>query len=343
MRELPIYKVIVNDIDQTGTDFISLVKEPAIEVGFHAFSIDKDRYSFKTLVDKQKLMGPVAIPDMKIYRNDEELGEYYIVFSAETIQKMADKFNRSSKSQSVNLDHQPNSKIESAYVSENWIIEGENDKSKGHGFELPVGTWMATIHVADKDVWNDTIKTGNVLGFSLEGMLGMEKQKLNKIMETKIELANKTTKDGVILYATDFTIGAAVFTDEAQTIPAEDKEYVLEDDSIITIVEGKVAENKVEEVVKEEEEAVIEDAPVKNEIDMEALAATVADLLERIAILEAGSVDMKTENENLSAKVAELSAMPATTSITKLSKNVIQRAAKLTIEEQVTKLRNMVK
>jgi hypothetical protein len=53
-------------------------------------------------------------------------------------------------------------------VVESWIIEGENDKSKNYGFDLPQGTWMISMKVNNDEIW-DKVKLGEVKGFSIEG------------------------------------------------------------------------------------------------------------------------------------------------------------------------------
>lgn len=344
-RNLPVYEIVINDGDITGTEFVSLVKEPAIEVGFHAFAVNTNKYSFKTVGDQQKLMGPVAIPDIKIYRNDEEMGEYYVVFTKETIAKMAEKFNRNALAQNVNLDHQPDSKIPGAFVSENWIIEGEFDKSKNYGFELPEGTWMATVKIDDKALWDDTIKTGKVMGFSLEGMLGLEKIKSNK--QEKMEKTMKfdeelILKDGTKLVAKDWNVGTEVFVETPDgQVPAEDKVYEAEDGTLVATEGGKV------------KEVTYKDEVAEPTADYAKYDASIADLTDRLAKVEAALTEMldangkmATENAALSAKVEELSKAPAAISLTKTvvaKKNIIERAEKEKIEDTVARLKNFAK
>ena len=55
---------------------------------------------------------------------------------------------------------------------ESWIIEDPTmDKSVALGFTgLPKGTMMATYKILDDAFWQNEVLTGNVTGFSLEGM-----------------------------------------------------------------------------------------------------------------------------------------------------------------------------
>ena len=372
-KNLPIYNVVVNEDDETGINFISLVDEPAIEIGFHSFSseenksivemlfesfsIDKDEYSFKSVDnEQQKLMGPIAIPDIKIYRRDEIRGEYYMVFSKEQIQKMADKFTEYSLNQNVNFMHQKNSKIPGAFVSEIWTIESKNDKSVDKGFNLPIGTLMGVIKVKDKKVWDDIVKSGKVKGFSLEGILGLEKQKLNKMentqTETKLEV-EAILKDGTRLVAADWNVGTEVFviTPEGR-VPAESRAYEAEDGTIIEVKDGKVLNYTPSEEVGNKEikeletkfsnlEASINEKFESLKKENEELKKENTELSKK---LEEISNSFKKENEELSTKVEELSKTPALSSITKeveKAKTVLKYQEKPTLQDQVARLRAM--
>lgn len=94
--------------------------------------------------------------------------------------------------------------------------------------------------------------------------------------------------------------------------PAEDGEYVLEDERIVVIKDGKVAEIKekeVEEKKKEEVEEVKED--VKEE-EVEAEEVKEEEVVEETEVKEESTEEevdveaLKAENEELKAKIVEL-------------------------------------
>ena len=94
--------------------------------------------------------------------------------------------------------------------------------------------------------------------------------------------------------------------------PAEDGEYVLEDERIVVIKDGKVAEIKdkeVEEDKKEEAEEVKED--VKEEVEAEETVKE-DEVVEETEVKEETTEDkvdveaLKKENEELKAKIVEL-------------------------------------
>lgn len=172
MRKLPIYKLTINEEEnKSGVSVISLVEEPAIQVDWFAFDTNQPKEFKFTEVskDKQLLAAPFMIPNQLIYRRDG-VNEYFVVFDVETIDKIAEKFNKNLLADQFNKDHSAKNKLEGVFVKSNWIIEDkEYDMSKKYGFDLPIGTWFGVVKVDDKKVWDEYVKTGKVKGFSVEG------------------------------------------------------------------------------------------------------------------------------------------------------------------------------
>jgi hypothetical protein len=111
------------------------------------------------------------------------------------------------------LEH--SQKLKGMSVVESWIIEGENDKSKNYGFDLPKGTWMISMKVNNDEIWNK-VKLGEVKGFSIEGYFAdryemnsknidmEEKAMVEKIKELIIKSELKSNKVDLSLID-DFT------------------------------------------------------------------------------------------------------------------------------------------
>jgi hypothetical protein len=156
-----------------------------------AFSIDtsmKD-YQFKAQEDKQMIVGPGMIPNKKILRKDEDGNFYYNVFKAETILKLVQKFNSQGTNRKINVDH--SNKMVNAYIMENWIVEDTYyDKSRMYGFNVPVGTWMVSIKIEDKEFWNKEVKELGKFGFSIEGVMGEKPLEYSKIMTFEDHIDN---------------------------------------------------------------------------------------------------------------------------------------------------------
>ncbi|MBS1616903.1 MAG: hypothetical protein JST76_00175 [Bacteroidetes bacterium] len=175
-KKLPIYKLTISkDDDESGVSAIALVNQPAIEIDFFAFkNAVKPEFQFKTISpDKQLLAGYLMVPDKLIYRNDGK-NEYFVQFDKDTIEMIAEKFNKNRLQNNFNTEHIETNKLPNVFVKENWLIESEDfDKSKAYGFTPIVGGWFGIIKVDDEPTWKDYVKTGQVKGFSVEGNFEM--------------------------------------------------------------------------------------------------------------------------------------------------------------------------
>jgi len=162
-----IVELIIDEKDeQSGIDAISVVMSPAIESNF--IHLSKHEILLKEVdAEKRILMGAALIPNKQIYRkNDKTKDEYYIYFSEATIRKASELFLMNANQNNSTLEH--SQKLKGMSVVESWIIEGQNDKSKNYGFDLPQGTWMISMKVNNDEIWNK-VKLGEVKGFSIEG------------------------------------------------------------------------------------------------------------------------------------------------------------------------------
>lgn len=163
-----VFEIIINDEDDTGVKLISLVNDPAIEVKGMYFSQELLKtFEFKALQDQMKVVGPAMIPDKNIFRSDE-LGEYWLRFSKETIAKIVNKMKKANNNRIINVDH--SNKMVNAIVLHDWIVEDATfDKSRMYGFNLPVGSYFVELQVEDKKFWEEEIKDMGKFGFSVEG------------------------------------------------------------------------------------------------------------------------------------------------------------------------------
>ena len=343
-KDLPIYDIKLSDENQ-GVGFISLVDEPAIGVDWIKLS-NAAQLSFKVDKEKQLLYGPFLIPNKLIYRHDEKMGEYYVRFSSEQIEKIASKFNEDLNNKNINFQH-TDQKVE-AFVASNWLIDGGQDKSHNLGFDLPEGTWFGAVKVKDESFWIDKVKTDEVKGFSVEILADLELQLKNKEqkMENKINLGKATLKGGVtVYYDGDFGMGTDIFMDEALTQKAPDDDHVLEDGTIVTTKDGKVVEIQVSAVKEDEdlgykdgkkkkEDEMIEDMPTSKAITPEEVSSMIdarfSELMDEITKLKE-LVGQKEEDMNDYKKQVEekFSATAATKSITKAEPKLDDKFAKV--------------
>ena len=172
--------VIDEEAELYGIDAISLVEQPAIESDFIA--MNSQLLQFKTQDEEKRIvMGAALIPDKPIYRrNGEE--EYYVYFSKKTVRRAMELYLKNGNQANATLEHEH--KINGLHVVESWIVEGEQDKSRMYGLEVPVGTWMVSMKVENDAIWEKFVKEGSVKGFSIEGYFA-----------NKYEMAKATVKE----------------------------------------------------------------------------------------------------------------------------------------------------
>lgn len=176
--KLPIYRMTINpDDEETGVDYVALVDQPAIEVDWFAF--DKEM-KFKADVDRRIITGALMIADLPIYRRDEKMGEYMVVFDKTTIEQIAQKFAKRKKNSNVNEMHA--TPLDGVYMYESFITDVERGIVAPKGFKkVPDGSWFGSYKVDNDDVWNNFIKTGDFKGFSVEGFFDLQPIKMQKI------------------------------------------------------------------------------------------------------------------------------------------------------------------
>lgn len=174
-EDLPCYEILIDDYDNTGIRFVSIVGEPAIEMMGMMFGVAQEakQFDFKEVKDKQIIVGPAMIPNKKILRKDDDGNAYTVVFSKETILQMVQKFNANGNNRRINIDH--SKQMVDGYIAENWVVEDSYyDKSRMYGFEVPVGTWMVVVKIEDEKFWQDEVRGQGKYGFSVEGMMNQK-------------------------------------------------------------------------------------------------------------------------------------------------------------------------
>jgi hypothetical protein len=169
----------------TGIQAISIVEDPAIEEDFIALNKQKELQLATVDQENRILMGSALIPNKMIYRRDGDQ-EYHIYFSKETVRKASELFLMNGNQSKATLEHAVD--IQGLTVVESWIIEGEQDKSKLYGMDLPIGTWMVSMKVNNDEIWNEYVKKNKVRGFSIEGFF-VDKVNLAKEQEAERKLA----------------------------------------------------------------------------------------------------------------------------------------------------------
>ena len=179
--------VISDDSQELAIDAISLVSSPAIEQDFVYFGKEKNNLTFAK-VDEQKrmLVSPALIPNKQIFRYDPNTdSEYYVFFSKATVARAAELYLKHNNHHKATYEHQD--RVSGVLTVESWIKEGDMDKSKLYGYDLPNGTWFVKMKINNDDLWNK-IKDGELKGLSIEGYFTDKMEAMSEKTPTNEEI-----------------------------------------------------------------------------------------------------------------------------------------------------------
>ncbi|HSG32533.1 MAG TPA: XkdF-like putative serine protease domain-containing protein [Thermodesulfobacteriota bacterium] len=184
MKETKIVElVIADDSQELAIDAISLVNSPAIEQDFVFFGKEKNNLTFaKVDEEKRMLVSPALIPNKQIFRYDPNTdSEYYVFFSKSTVAKAAYLYLKHNNHHKATYEHKD--RVSGVLTVESWIKEGDSDKSKMYGYDLPNGTWFVKMKIENEDLWNK-IKEGELKGLSIEGYFTNKFEEMQKQQPT---------------------------------------------------------------------------------------------------------------------------------------------------------------
>ena len=270
-KKLPVYEMRVDKYDAiTGVQAVSLVRNPAIQVSFKMFSAQQRKLSEEVRRVKLEanglryhLTGPLLIPDQQIYREDDKKGQYLANTSEAGIRAMVEKYGAGGFHNNTTLEHEI--PLYGNTVVESWVIEdASNDKANALGFDLPKGTWMITMKINDRKLWDEEIATGKRLGFSLEGFFKdvkidlsdqaqPSKQKLNMFLNPNTPY---TLEDNNSLILKES--GEAILKTESGEEPAPDGSHTTLEGFVILTKDGRVASVEYPEPASGEDLAELE-------------------------------------------------------------------------------------
>lgn len=282
MEGLPTYKITIdeeyNDGEQPlGVDAIAFTSNPAVLVKGVAFkSQAKSHFADEK---KYRITAPAMIP-MDIYRNDDDMGEYYVQFSEVEIDTIFKEFMLNLNNRNLfNLEHEGD-QIVPAYILEAWLVDNpEADKAKStFGISVPKGTLMMTAQITDTEYYNKLVEAGQV-GFSIEGFLGL---KLSNQKQTyMLPDGEHTLEDGTVIVVKDGVV-----------VEVREPEVTMEVEASTEVEMATPVETETpEEVVEVEVEAAIDPAA-----DAEAILAIVNPVLEqRVSEILQVIADLKNE------------------------------------------------
>ena len=168
--DYPVYELIISEDleDDAQVSVVSLVNRPAIQRNWNAFN---ENQKFQIVSEEKRIIsGVIMLADTPIYRNDNTNGEYYVVFTKDTIFKIVQKFFKKGYQSNVNLQHNANDKVSNVTMFESFISDIDRGILPMKGFEdTPDGSWFGSFKVDDDNVW-EMVKSGEIKGFSVEGI-----------------------------------------------------------------------------------------------------------------------------------------------------------------------------
>jgi len=298
-KDIPIYKITIDpeysDGEELGIEQIAFTSTPAIIT--KGMSFDEHKKLFFSDELKYRVVAPAMIP-MEIYRNDENDEEYYVQFTAETIEQIHSKFMQDLSNRNVfNLEHDTDKTVP-AYVLEAWIVEDpKKDKAySSYGIEVPKGTLMVTAQVTDKEYYNELVKNEQI-GFSIEGFLGL---KLSNQLNNKYSMK---LPDGEHLIEGKIYIVVDGEVTEIKDAPVVEEEAMTEEIALETVVE--------EEVVTET--PATEEMAIDPAADAEAILAIVQPVIdEQINAIIAMIADLRNHMEEVMSEGEEVVEVEAT-------------------------------
>lgn len=358
-----LFEFVFNEDTMEGVYDLSFVLEPAITVEMMQFANEEKQEWKMSSEEKQLIVSPVMIPNQKIWRNNIAGKTGYVFSSAETIEKLQQNFAKNKYGDGSKLEHSVEQPIKDVYVSESWLIEDPvNDKANALGFkDLPKGTWMVSMKIDNKEMWEDYIKTGRVKGLSIDALLGAKRINNNNIIKfnmnrktitdivemaiQKVALAAELTEfkisDTLSYFATELALDSIVT--DADGNPVANVEFEYEGFKYKTDDMGAIKEIEPVEVASEIEVDMALDAegnPIPETVDPTiALNEKIAELESKVAEQEAIIADLEAKNVKLEAdlvlKESEKVAMSANTPASKGIKDVPSLDTESKIEKGV--------
>lgn len=249
--------------------------------------------------EKMQVVAPLLIPEKRVFRNDE-LGQYNMIFTAETIAELRSIAEQKGVLMSTNLfkdTHQGG--VAPSYILDEWVVSSSDDKAyTEYGFSpqrVPLGTWMVHSQITDRDFWEKEIKLNKKHAYSIEALINLSIIKMQKMAETT---------EKVVLPDGEHLINGTI--------------YVVQGGEVVST---KAVTEQQEDVIEEVAEEAIETmsaTPKKEETTpvtaMETVAPTPAAPAaeeDRLSKLESQMGEMVTEIASLRAQLE----MPAPTDV----------------------------
>lgn len=180
-KNIPLYKLSIDEFNDAFVDAVAIVDTPAIGVNAMYFAKIEDKTELTLAIkeakskqffvseSKQEILGAAMVPELPMYRpaNDIINHEHYVAFTAEEIRHIARVFFTKGCQNNINIGHTDTTAKSNSFIS--YFIDESKGISTPKGMDkLPEGTWVLGMHVSDKDLFNKLSESS--VGFSVEGL-----------------------------------------------------------------------------------------------------------------------------------------------------------------------------
>ena len=310
--ELPIIELTLEELEQ-GIDATALVENPAIQRNWMAFKEHKS-YEFKTHNEEKRILaGALMVADFPMYRNMNGK-EFFVKFSSETIEQLADRMVLNNKLTAFNFEHDSKKELADMHIQQFFIINTELGMDTPKGFdELPNGSLFAFVKVNNEQVWNDYVKTGIVKGFSIEGNFATKEEFTEqKFINEFNQILNMTDKKIATSKLDELVAKAkALFSEEVKVEEPKKEEEVKMGGASLTdgtkvMWEGELAEGTIvlleDGTVAPDAEHTFEDGTVISIEGGQVVAVAKPMTEQEMAIQKLTEMVTKLETENAELK-----------------------------------------
>lgn len=292
---LPLYEATIEGAGD-GVFCVSFVSQPATETTWQLFSARKKRFVFNSA--KMEVTGVLMLADTPIYRVDEETGaEYYLYYSAATLQQMVSKLLKDNSFNTIDTQHDGHVLSPgTAEMTEIYVKTADKCPNEFRG--IPDGSVICSYKINDQGLWG-MMRDGALTGFSLAGYFTIREPETNinfYNINTKMNKKSKknsikallsrlvlrfeetTLTDGTVwLHDGELTEGTAVTLEDGTPVP--DGSYET-DTLTITVTDGVVSsvsqkDAPAEEVEAEDDTAGADDRVAKLEEEVASLRADI--------------------------------------------------------------------
>lgn len=167
-KGLPVYNIFIDFETDEGLELVSLVDEPAVMESFLKFKEAECVKMIFTSDEEQHIISGVSLlADTPIYRCDDGINGYYVVFTKDTIKSLVEKYNKENKTNLTSLQHN-GQVITDCIMVESYFIDKERGICPKEFEHCPDGSWITSYKVTSDELWNEIKTSGELNGFSVE-------------------------------------------------------------------------------------------------------------------------------------------------------------------------------